>query len=26
MEHGDIVVWGGESRLFYHGIQPLKAG
>ncbi|MGA6511346.1 alpha-ketoglutarate-dependent dioxygenase AlkB, partial [Klebsiella sp. K769] len=20
------VVWGGESRLFYHGIQPLKAG
>lgn len=26
LEHGDIVVWGGESRLFYHGIQPLKAG
>ncbi len=24
LEHGDIVVWGGESRLFYHGIQPLK--
>ncbi|EBE9559486.1 DNA oxidative demethylase AlkB, partial [Salmonella enterica] len=22
----DIVVWGGESRLFYHGIQPLKVG
>lgn len=20
------MVWGGESRLFYHGIQPLKAG
>ncbi|MDI5820555.1 DNA oxidative demethylase AlkB, partial [Salmonella enterica subsp. enterica serovar Kentucky] len=26
LEHGDIVVWGGESRLFYHGIQPLKVG
>jgi alkylated DNA repair dioxygenase AlkB len=26
LEHGDVVVWGGESRLFYHGIQPLKAG
>ncbi|ARD59927.1 alpha-ketoglutarate-dependent dioxygenase AlkB [Kosakonia radicincitans DSM 16656] len=26
LEHGDIVVWGGESRLFYHGIAPLKAG
>ena len=26
LEHGDIVVWGGESRLFYHGIQPLKPG
>ena len=23
---GDAVVWGGESRLFYHGIRPLKAG
>lgn len=21
---GDIVVWGGESRLYYHGIRPLK--
>ncbi len=21
LEHGDVVVWGGESRLFYHGIQ-----
>ncbi len=20
LEHGDVVVWGGESRLFYHGI------
>lgn len=26
LEHGDIVVWGGPSRLFYHGIAPLKAG
>ncbi|NTX70495.1 DNA oxidative demethylase AlkB [Lelliottia amnigena] len=26
LEHGDVVVWGGESRLFYHGIQPLKPG
>ncbi|ALB63401.1 Alkylated DNA repair protein AlkB [Cronobacter condimenti 1330] len=26
LEHGDVVVWGGASRLFYHGIQPLKGG
>ena len=26
LEHGDVVVWGGESRLWYHGIQPLKPG
>ncbi|WP_297122058.1 DNA oxidative demethylase AlkB [uncultured Enterobacter sp.] len=26
LEHGDVVVWGRESRLFYHGIQPLKPG
>ncbi|MTH46461.1 DNA oxidative demethylase AlkB [Intestinirhabdus alba] len=26
LEHGDVVVWGGDSRLFYHGIQPLKPG
>lgn len=24
--HGDIVVWGGTSRLYYHGILPLKVG
>ncbi|MBI2687433.1 MAG: DNA oxidative demethylase AlkB [Acidobacteria bacterium] len=24
LEHGDIVVWGGPARLFYHGIAPLK--
>ncbi len=26
LEHGDIVVWGGESRLRFHGILPLKTG
>lgn len=26
LAHGDVVVWGGESRLAYHGIQPLKEG
>ncbi|OSM94213.1 DNA oxidative demethylase AlkB [Lonsdalea populi] len=26
LSHGDVVVWGGESRLFYHAIQPLKPG
>ncbi|MEN0616402.1 DNA oxidative demethylase AlkB [Klebsiella indica] len=26
LEHGDVVVWGGKSRLFYHGIQALKEG
>lgn len=25
LEHGDVVVWGGESRLNFHGIMPLKA-
>ena len=24
--HGDIVVWGGPSRLFYHGVAALKEG
>jgi alkylated DNA repair protein (DNA oxidative demethylase) len=22
--HGDVVVWGGEDRLRYHGVAPLK--
>jgi alkylated DNA repair protein (DNA oxidative demethylase) len=26
LEHGDVVVWGGVSRLSYHGIMPLKDG
>lgn len=24
--HGDVVVWGGEDRLRYHGVLPLKPG
>ncbi len=24
LEHGDVVVWGGESRLRFHGILPVK--
>lgn len=24
--HGDVVVWGGKSRLAFHGIAPLKDG
>lgn len=24
--HGDIVVWGGPARLFFHGVLPIKAG
>jgi len=23
--HGDVVVWGGPSRLRFHGVQPVKA-
>ncbi|MDI9280121.1 DNA oxidative demethylase AlkB [Pantoea sp. EABMAA-21] len=26
LEHGDVVVWGGPSRMFYHGIRTLKKG
>jgi alkylated DNA repair protein (DNA oxidative demethylase) len=25
LDHGDVVVWGGEARLRYHGVLPLKA-
>jgi len=25
LESGDVVVWGGESRLRFHGILPVKA-
>ena len=24
--HGDVVVWGGASRLAYHGVAPVPAG
>lgn len=26
LEHGDVVVLGGESRLRYHGVMPLRNG
>ena len=26
LEHGDVVVWGGPSRLFFHGVAPLAEG
>jgi DNA oxidative demethylase len=26
LEHSDIVVWGGPSRLFFHGVAPLADG
>jgi alkylated DNA repair protein (DNA oxidative demethylase) len=26
LESGDVVVWGGPARLFYHGVAPLAQG
>ncbi len=26
LQHGDVVVWGGSSRLFFHGVAPLADG
>jgi DNA oxidative demethylase len=26
LEHGDVVVWGGPSRLVFHGVAPLVDG
>jgi alkylated DNA repair protein (DNA oxidative demethylase) len=26
LEHGDVVVWGGASRLAFHGVLPVKTG
>ncbi|MEQ8813409.1 MAG: DNA oxidative demethylase AlkB [Thalassobaculum sp.] len=26
LEHGDVVAWGGPSRLFHHGVLTLKDG
>lgn len=24
--HGDVIVWGGSARLFFHGVLPIKTG
>jgi len=24
--HGDVLVWGGESRIRFHGVMPIAAG
>ncbi|MNT21896.1 Alpha-ketoglutarate-dependent dioxygenase AlkB [compost metagenome] len=26
LAHGDVVVWGGPSRLAFHGVAPLADG
>jgi DNA oxidative demethylase len=26
LAHGDVVVWGGPSRLYFHGVAPLAGG
>jgi alkylated DNA repair protein (DNA oxidative demethylase) len=26
LQHGDVVVWGGPARLFYHGVARLAHG
>lgn len=26
LNHGDVLVWGGDDRLRYHGVLPLAAG
>ena len=26
LQHGDVVVWGGPSRMRFHGVLPLKPG
>ena len=26
LTHGDVLVWGGESRLRFHGVMPLVEG
>jgi DNA oxidative demethylase len=26
LRHGDVAVWGGPSRLYYHGVSELKDG
>jgi alkylated DNA repair protein (DNA oxidative demethylase) len=26
LTHGDVVVWGGPARLYFHGVLPVKEG
>jgi DNA oxidative demethylase len=26
LTHGDVIVWGGDQRLAFHGILPIKPG
>ncbi len=26
LEHGDVVVWGGPSRMRFHGVLPIEPG
>lgn len=26
LSHGDVMVWGGEDRLRFHGVLPIKPG
>jgi alkylated DNA repair protein (DNA oxidative demethylase) len=26
LEHGDVAMWGGPSRLAFHGVDTLKDG
>ena len=26
LQHGDVVIWGGPSRLRFHGVAPIKPG
>jgi alkylated DNA repair protein (DNA oxidative demethylase) len=26
LAHGDVLVWGGAERLYFHGIAPVKPG
>lgn len=26
LSHGDVLVWGGEDRLRFHGVLPIKPG
>jgi alkylated DNA repair protein (DNA oxidative demethylase) len=26
LTHGDVVVWGGQARLAFHGVMPLRDG